>query len=72
MDFHKVPRGPGYFKFNNSLLIDNDYKYFIRRYFAEKVQIKSESNPYILWEVIKGNIRNETIKIATTKKQLEK
>ena len=72
IDFHKVPRGPGYFKFNNSLLIDNAYKDIVRRSIAETVQINSESNPNILWEVIKGNIRNETIKFATTKKRKEK
>ena len=67
IDFYNVPRGPGYFKFNNSLLIDNDYKNTIKRSISETVHINSEANPNILWEVIKGNIRNETIKFATHK-----
>ena len=72
IDFHKVPRGPGYFKFNNSLLIDNEYKNIVKRSIAETVQINSEANPNILWEVIKGNIRNEIIKFATNKKRKER
>ena len=72
IDFHNVPRGPGYFKFNNSLLIDNDYKNIIKRSISETARINSDANPNVLWEVIKGNIRNETIKFATHKKLMEK
>ena len=71
IDFHKIPRGPGYFKFNNSLLLDSEYKNIVKIAIAESVHINHEANPNILWEVIKGNIRNVTIKFATNKKRKE-
>ena len=71
IDFHKIPRGPGYFKFNNSLLLDSEYKSIIKRSLTETVTINNEANANVLWEIIKGTIRNETIKYATYKKRKE-
>ena len=71
IDFYKLPRGPGYFKFNNSLLLDMEYKNKIKNSISETVLLNNEANPNTLWEVIKGNIRNETIKYSTFKKRNE-
>ena len=63
-----VPMGPGYFKINNSILIDNDYQTKIKQTISNTVNENKECNPNTLWEVIKGNMRNETIKYSTLKK----
>ena len=31
-DFSKINKGPGYFKLNNSLLLDKDYQNLIKQY----------------------------------------
>ena len=54
---------------NNSLLLDEDYKVKIKRSINEITTINKEANPNTLWELIKGTIRNETIKYATFKKK---
>ena len=69
LNFNKANRGPGYFKLNNSLLLDKEYQNIIKTSIADTVTFNSEANPNILWEIIKGNIRNETIKYATHKKR---
>ena len=62
-------RGPGYFKINNSLLLQDTYQEKIRNAIRETAEINSSANPNILWEVIKGAIRNETIQYATRNKK---
>ena len=63
------PRGPGYFKLNNSVLLDIEYQEKIKQSVQEIANINSEANPNTLWEIIKGNIRNETIKYTSMKKK---
>ena len=63
------PRGPGYFKLNNSVLLDIEYQEKIKLSIQEIANINSEANPNTLWEIIKGTIRNETIKYCSTKKK---
>ena len=58
-------RGPGYFKINNSLLLQDNYQEKIRNAIRETAKINSSANPNVLWESIKGEIRNETIQYAT-------
>ena len=43
----------------------------IKNSLKETVDINKDANPVTLWEVIKGNIRNETIKYASAKKKRE-
>ena len=69
LDLDKIARGPGYFKLNNSLLLDTCYQNIIKRTISETALINTDSNPNTLWEIIKGNIRNETIRYATIKKR---
>ena len=65
----KLNRGPGYFKINNSFLLDSSYQSKIKNAIKELVEFNSESNPNIKWELIKGRIRDESIKFATYKKK---
>ncbi|MCG7875526.1 MAG: reverse transcriptase domain-containing protein [Candidatus Thiodiazotropha endolucinida] len=69
IDFKNYKRGPGYFKLNNSLLLDIDYQNIIKTSINEIVRINEEANPNTLWELVKGTVRNETIKFATKKKK---
>ena len=70
-DFIKINKGPGYFKLNNSLILDKDYQTMIKQNIAETAEINIEANPNTLWELIKGTIRNVTIKYASAKKKRE-
>ena len=70
-DFIKVEKGPGYFKLNNSLLLDNNYQTSIKNKISETVDLNKHANPNTLWELIKGCIRNTTITFASSKKKKE-
>lgn len=69
IDMINISRGPGYFKINNSLLLDAEYKDIINKNIDETASLNSNANPNTLWELIKGTVRNETIKYATKKKK---
>ena len=63
IDLNECKRGPGYFKLNNSLILDTEYHQH------NKENVNNIANTNTLWEIIKGTIRNETIKYASAKKQ---
>ena len=66
-------KGPGYFKINNSIINDNLYKNQIENAINETIETNNNSNPNILWELIKGTIRNVSIKYSSyMKKEKEK
>ena len=69
IELKQEAKGPGYFKLNNSLLLDEEYKEKIKHSINEITTINKDANPNTLWELIKGTIRNETIKYATFKKK---
>ena len=69
LDLSQHFRGLGYFKVNNSLLLNPDYQEIIRESINETTTINADANPNTLWELIKGTIRNETIKYAAKKKK---
>ena len=64
-------KGPGYFKLNSSILLENDYQTNIKNTVIETVEMNKDANPNTLWELIKGSIRNETIKYTSFKKKKE-
>ena len=64
-----IKRGPGYFKLNNSFVLDNEYQEGIRKSITETTTFNENANPNTLWGLIKGSIRNETIKYGTKKKK---
>ena len=68
-DLTQHSRGQGYFKINNDLLLDPDYQEIIRENINEITTINAEANPNTLWDLIKGTVRNETIKYASRKKK---
>ena len=72
LDFIKLDRGPGVFKLNNSILLDCDYQDKIKTAIQEVTTINRDANPNTTWELIKGTIRNETIKYTSRKAKLEK
>ena len=72
MAINKQARGPGYFKMNNSILLDEEYKQAIKENINTIVDLNVGSNPNTLWEVIKGTIRNVTIKHSSSKKKKER
>ena len=63
------PRGPGYFKLNNSILFDAKYQKIIKDTIKDITEINSEANANTKWEILKGSIRNETIKYTTKLKK---
>ena len=70
IDLLKIQKGPGYFKLNNSVLLDTEYQKKIKSSIAEITEINKKANPNTLWELIKGSVRNETIKFTTHKKKI--
>ncbi len=74
INLSEAVRGPGHFKINNSILLNEDYKANINSAIQEIVEINKDCNPNILWELIKGYIRNESIRYSSNlkKKQREK
>ena len=62
-------RGPGYFKLNNSFLLDKVYQEIIKNSITEITSINEDANPNTLWEFVKGTIRNESIKYGSKKKK---
>ena len=62
-------RGKGYWKFNTSLLKDKDYIKLVKRSITKTVENNKESNRSMLWDIIKMNIRGETITFCSYKKR---
>ena len=44
IDFIKLDKGPGFFKINNSILLQNNYQHIIRNSIKDIVNINKESN----------------------------
>lgn len=63
------PRGPGFWKFNCSLLSDQDYVQIVKHAIRETVAIEDGINPDLLWETIKLRIRTDTIQYSSRKKR---
>ena len=61
-------RGPGSFKTNNSILLENDYQETVREAIREITNINKDANPNTLWELIKGTIRNKSMKYSSEKR----
>jgi hypothetical protein len=62
-------RGPGFWKFNCSLLQDKEYIESVKKWINETVSIEQEQMPGLLWEAIKLKIRTETIRYSAQKKR---
>ena len=63
-----VPRGPGYWKFNNSLLSDNEYTALLRSKIPEFVEkYKEVEDKGLFWEMVKMEIRGLTVRFLNLK-----
>ena len=69
LNLNKTEREKGYFKINNSLILQPEYQNKIRDTYKETINTNKTANPNTLWEIIKGSIRNETIKYTSYKKK---
>ena len=69
LDITPSKRGPGSFKINNSILLENDYQEKVREAIREITNINKDANPNTLWELIKGTIRNTSIKYSFEKRK---
>ena len=56
---------------NNSVLLEHEYQNQIRQDIETIGTLNQDSNPNTLWELIKGSIRNVTIKYTCAKKKKE-
>ena len=65
-------KGRGYFKINNSILLDVDYQNKIKQSINDITNLNKECNPNTMWELIKSTIRNETIKYCSIKNKKSK
>ena len=66
---HDDEKGPGFWKFNCSLLKDEQYVDKVKKNIAEITDIEQNQNPGVLWEAIKLNIRTQTISYCVKKKR---
>lgn len=64
------PRGRGVWMLNNSLLEDKDYVKLIDTTIDHTISDHPSEDLRLVWEVLKMNIRGETIKFATNKKKV--
>ena len=49
VDFIKIDKGPGFFKINNSILLQDEYKRIIKNNIQDVVNINKDANPNTLW-----------------------
>ena len=64
-----LERGPGSWKFNNTLLDDEKYKELIRFIYPQiREKYKDVESKQLLWELIKMEIRAKTIKFSKSKR----
>jgi len=65
----RIPRGPGFWKLNTSLLSDVSYVNCIKVVIENTIKDCCENNPNTTWEMIKLNVRGSTIQYASQKKK---
>ena len=55
-------RGPGYWKLNNSVLMNNEYQLWVKEVIrATRAQFDTLNSKGMLWEIIKINIEQFSI-----------
>ena len=69
----ETPRGPGLWKFNNTLLKDEEYVEWVRKTYSNTVRYyRQATSKGLLWELIKMEIRNATISYAKYKAKVSR
>ena len=67
-DFDTSPRGPGFWKLNNSLLSDSDYKNTISHLLIQKWEEHSSiTDVRVRWDLLKFEVQSKTISFAKEK-----
>ena len=63
--------GPGFWKLNTSLLLDKDYVQKIKTIIKDSYELctSQNTNPNLIWELVKSDIRGESIKYSSFKKK---
>ena len=66
-------RGNGYWKVNNSILLDVNYITQIKQVISDFIvtNAQEDMSPHTLWETLKCIIRGETIKFCVCEKKIE-
>ncbi len=72
LNLSNTVRGPGYFKLNTNILLQTEYKETIKNSIQETVENNVGCNPNTMWELIKGTVRNISIKYSSKAKKLER
>ena len=62
-------RGPGIWRFNNSLLSDKTFIDFTNSLIDNFLIVNSHKDPSMLWELLKVEIKSQTIQYCTSKNQ---
>ena len=62
-------RGPGFWKFNCSLLRDFEYVNMVKKMIRNTIAIEIDQNPGLIWETIKLNVHTETTRYSSRKKK---
>ncbi len=65
-------KGSGYFKISNPILLDTEYQNRIKKCIDDITSLNENCNPNRMWELIKSNIRNETICYCSSKNKATK
>ena len=70
---NETPRGPGFWKFNNTLLKDESYVSIVRETYTNTLRYYEQvSDKCLLWELIKMEIRNTTISYTKHKAKMSR
>lgn len=73
IDFDCIPRGPGYWHFNNDLLSDVIFQSEIERFWDDwQTKFDLFSNPFVWWEKAKHNFKCIAIRRAKIKGKLQR
>ncbi len=65
-------RGPGFWKFNTSLLHDTDLVNLVKEVITETVAINKEASHQLLWDTVKVQIKGNNIRYSSIKKKCMK
>ncbi len=62
-------RGPGFWKFSSSFLHDTDYVNLVKEVITETEAINKEASHQLLLDTVKDQIRGNTIRYSSIKKE---
>ena len=63
-EFNKFKKGPSYYKFNNSHLLNEAFKETMNAFIAEQSTIYKYMNPHDKWETLKVKMKEKSIELS--------